>query len=236
MIHCSFVELDPTEIVGPKKNTDPAVNCQNALYQNRCLICNQIDPSLINHYRIVHPESDVFISRPTPQMAKRMREKSDCSFFKDGKINAFCVFCEKSESMTGMEWRKHLLLHTGELEFYCTDCRTQSAEKYQHGNCSIDDTISAFDLPVASDAAAAAAAAAGDSTAIDNNISIMLYMCTFCNFVQLHRAHIVRHLEHEHGLDASSDDRNIENVTFIPNLKPLTWTILSDYKYVTGKL
>lgn len=84
----------------------------------RCMVCNKVDPTLTNHYRIAHPDSNVFISRPSPPMVKRSLNNSGCAISKDGKINAFCFLCEKNENITEMGWREHLLLHTGELEFY----------------------------------------------------------------------------------------------------------------------
>lgn len=221
--NCAMVPVKP-EIAVPK-NTDRNVHCQNASYKTRCMICNQIDPALVSHYRIVHPNSDVFISRPTPAMIARMMEKSGCTIFKEGKITAFCFFCEKSETMSEMDWRNHLLAHTGELEFYCCECRTQWAEKVQHGTCSIESMVSVFD---------SALATAGQS---HTSRSMMLFICKWCNYVQMHKAHLIRHLEREHE-DTAVDtnfNRNIEKVAFIPDLTPISWRLSSSYKFVHEK-
>lgn len=183
------------------------------------MICNQIDPSLINHYRIAHSNSDVFISRPSPTMVKDLKDKGKCTIFKDGKINAFCYFCENNETMSEMEWRNHLMAHTGELEFYCRECHTQWAEKVQHGNCSIESMTSVFD----------GAAAAGTA---DCNSAMMLVMCKWCNYVQVHKAHIVRHLQNEHNNIDINFNRNIQKVTFIQDMKPITWNLEPHFKFV----
>lgn len=168
---------NPNEIVVPK-NSEQNVHCQNASYRTRCMICKHIDPSLINHYRIAHPDSDVFISRPSPRMVERMLSNSECSIFKDGKISGFCFFCEKTKTMTEMEWRSHLLSHTGELEFYCSECHSQWGGRIQHGTRLIDNTTSVFD----------------QIAKTDSNTTMMLFMCKRCNYVQVHKPHIIRHV------------------------------------------
>lgn len=204
------------------KNTNRNVHCQNASYKNRCLICNQIDPSLVSHYRIAHPNADVYIARPSPAVIKRLMDKSGCTIYKDGKITAFCFFCEKSETMSTLDWHNHLMAHTGELEYYCGDCHTQWAEKVPHANCSVDSMVSAFD----------SAAATGHS-----NNSMMLFMCKWCNYVQMHKAHIIRHLEREHEPTTidTNFNRNIEKVAFIPDLTPISWCMSSSHVFVHEK-
>lgn len=89
------------------------------------------------------------------------------------------------------------MAHTGELEFYCNECRTQWAEK---GNCLIKNTTSVF-----------------DNTGVIDNSSMMQFMCKWCNYVL--QAHIFRHLEREHTTIDTSSNQNIEKEIFKPDLK-----------------
>lgn len=120
-----------------------------------------------------------------------------------------------------------LLLHFEyhiELEFFCSECRTQWAEKVQHGSSSIDSKTSFFD----NFAAASTAAANTDS-------SITFFMCIWRNNVQLRKAHIIRQLQHEHTTINTKFNRNNEKVTDIPDWKPITWRLSFSYEFVPEK-
>lgn len=195
------------------KNTDPNVHCQNPLYKTKCVLCNTEDDCMVRHYTSVHPESDVFISRPSPAMVERIYLRNGCTMVKEGKINGFCYFCGKSSSISEVEWKQHLLSHTGELEFYCTECRTQLPDKIQHGICSMDKITCVFDDR------------RSDGT-------LKMYMCKWCNYTQVTKSRMIRHLEREHHTIASNFMKNVEKVVCIPDLRPLSWEIKSKYKFV----
>lgn len=55
-------------------------------------------------------------------------------------VNNVSDFSQKKQNvMIEIFFTKHLLLHTSEFEFYYIECCAQSAEKFQDGNCSIDN-------------------------------------------------------------------------------------------------
>lgn len=156
--------------------------------------------------------SAVFISRPSPQMVQRMLRQNEYSVHKDGKINAFCFLCEKTATMSHADWKQHMLLHTAEMPYYCTGCRQPQLIKESHGNCSIASVMDIF---------------------YDN--ALKAYICKWCNYIQVHKSKIVMHLKHEHEAIDSNFSRNIERVTLLPDLKPITWSISKDYAYVGEK-
>lgn len=115
--------------------------------------------------------------------------------------------------MSGEEWKHHTLWHTGELEFYCTECSSQLAEKKAHGDCSVDSIVNVCD---------------------DANGSgeLKVFLCRRCNYVQLSKPRMVRHLEHEHDAIDSNFNRNIERITVLPDLRALTWELNAGQKFV----
>ncbi|XP_031635187.1 uncharacterized protein LOC116348348 isoform X2 [Contarinia nasturtii] len=189
------------------KNMDPNVHCKNGPFT--CVLCDKTN-IMPMHYSMNHDNVDVFVSRPSPKMAQRVMRKAEMSTQKvDGSINAFCFFCEKSFVMTNIEWKDHILFHTGELGYHCQNCRIQLPKKMDHGDCTADSVVDIFD---------------GDSNAL------MLYMCKWCNYMQVHKSRIMRHLKYEHEKIDINFNRNIERVYVIPDLTPVTHTINSPYK------
>lgn len=100
-----------------KKNNDKNVHVKNNFYRSLCMLCETKGKQLVQHYVKAHPEWEVFISRPSPEMANRMRLQNDHFAISDNKISGFCFFCEDDKSMTKSNWTKHLLTHTGKYTF-----------------------------------------------------------------------------------------------------------------------
>lgn len=206
-------QLDPCQQVYFRKNCDPNIHSKSAPLN--CLLCdeNNIMPM---HYIVVHKNADVFVSRPSPMMAQRILRKLDyCWTVKnDGCIDALCIFCEQTFSMSNMEkWKEHILYHTGELGYYCNECRIQLPLKMAHGpsNCTEKSVVDIFDS--------------------DCN-TLMLYMCKWCNYMQMHKSRMMRHLKHEHDTIDTNFNRNIERVIVLPDLRPVEKTINTPYELV----
>lgn len=162
--------------------------------------------------------SNVLVSRLSLEMVPRMLHQTDCSIQKDGVINAFCFLCEKTlTAMTYGSWREHILKHTNEMPFYCTACRTLQPVRTAHGTCSIDTVSDIFEAHGARHA-------------------VKAYMCKWCNYVRVHKTGMTAHLmEHEQNDLDPNRNRNIQSVTLLPDLEPLTWTITGtsvDFKFV----
>lgn len=196
------------------RNTDSNIHCQNPIYQTKCVLCKQIDTSMVKHYTKNHPQSEVFISRLSPAMVERIKSRNNSSMlYKNGEITGFCYFCEKPLSMDKTEWKQHLLSHTGECDFSCTVCGLQMPNKMPHGNCSTDNIVSSF-----------------DNDSIDGVLK--MFICKWCAYIQISRTHMIRHLGDHSHID-SNFQKNIINVTFIPNLQPIAWEISSNYQFVS---
>lgn len=120
------------------KNTHHEMYPTNTLYKTWCLLCNsKKNLFLVAHYTTNHPEYEIPIARPSPDMAIRIRDESKLQFTKsNNKITGMCVFCETTKNIPKSEWAKHLLTHTGEKMFYCAQCDTCLKMKTHHADCS----------------------------------------------------------------------------------------------------
>lgn len=61
--------------LAPKLNTDPQMHAKNEFYRTLCVLCDQNDKFIAHHYMTQHPDDEVFISRPSPGMAARLRRR-----------------------------------------------------------------------------------------------------------------------------------------------------------------
>lgn len=179
------------------RNNNPNIYWHNTIHQFKCILCCETDNSIAAHYRIQHPDLDVYISRPSPVMVERIMQRMECSILKAGQISSFCYFCEENKLMTDEEWKHHLLWHTGELEFYCTECCLQLSTKTAHDNCSVDSIMNIC----------------GDQ---HSSAELKVFLCRWCNYVQFSKSRMMRHVEHEHDTIDANFNRNIERITILP--------------------
>lgn len=82
------------QLVPIPKNNDPNIYWHNSIHQFKCILCAKTDNSIATHYRLEHPDRDVYISRPTPGMIQRILQRSEPSISKAGLISSLCIFCE----------------------------------------------------------------------------------------------------------------------------------------------
>lgn len=63
-----------------------------------------------------HSESEVYVSRPSPTVAVKIRRRTEEFNFipSSSQISATCFFCEVPRRMSFGEWKQHFQYHTGE--------------------------------------------------------------------------------------------------------------------------
>lgn len=143
-------------------------------------------------------------------MAARLRAQSEQFEMDMGKIEGFCLFCEKTKKMPKHHWTAHLLQHTGELMFFCDGCNMKLEHKNGHKKCG-RHALNVF-IKNSTDA------------------SLIGYMCKDCNYVQIHLSAIEKHLTNEHGFE-SVHESQYEKLTLIPDMSPLQSPVSSKYKF-----
>lgn len=175
-------QVDPARI---PRNIDKSVFYSNYLYKSMCFLCGCTDKKLAVHYARKHPDTEVFIARVSPRVAARIRDQNFVQI--DGAIHGMCVFCEELKTFNRDDWMKHLLIHTGEQMYHCDDCQTPLAKKSRHGNCSRDNVHQIFE-------------------AESLNGDIVGFICNTCNYVQIQRNQMNKHLGEHSSFDDSFDD------------------------------
>lgn len=99
--------------------------------------------------------------------------------FCDNQIFLFKFFC----------WCRHLLTHTGEEMFHCTSCQAQMKTKSEHdAKVCKTSVVNVFES--------------------NEDGSLVGFMCNECNYIQVSRGRLIKHLENEHGYQHSSEPHN----------------------------
>lgn len=170
------------------KNNDKKMFYSNFLYRSMCLLCGCSNKNLANHYARKHPDTEVLIARLSPKMSIRIRNQQTDFIRIDNQIHGFCFFCEELKTMKIDDWKKHMLSHTGELPYWCTDCKLSMIRKINHGKCLKDKVQHIFET---------------NST----NDDLIGFICNTCNYLQVAEQRIIKHLETEHdSLNDSSSE------------------------------
>lgn len=177
-----------------QKNTNREMHASNSLYRTLCLLCNRKNENLVSHYKKFHLDVEIPIARPSFDMANRMRSQSDTDFIQDkDKIHGTCCFCETGKSMARSHWGRHLLAHTGEFLYHCSVCDAGFMKKGAHGKCPGKPVyICQMKGPLVG------------------------FICRDCNYLQIRREQLVKHLKNEHGYIQPEEDHHYEQIVLLP--------------------
>lgn len=184
---------------------------KNDLYRSLCMLCNRNERYLVAHYVKQHAKNEVLISRPSPQMANKIRSHCELFEMQNRKIKGMCFFCEEKRNMSKYNWAAHILSHTGERIYFCLTCEVSMKNKRDHKACN-NEPINIYD-------------------ANSSDGSLNAFMCMACNYLQISRERIVRHLIREHGHHEVEEMIHFENVVLIPDLTPLDSSIPMEYGF-----
>lgn len=192
------------------KNTNRNMYYANSLYRSLCNLCNKKEIRLVPHYLKQHPECEVLIARPSPAMANGIRAQSQPFVLHNRLISGRCCFCEEIKSTTKIGWMNHILTHTGESMHFCTGCDTSFKQKSSHAKCGTTNFKTIFELN-------------GSNDAING------FMCKECNYLQIDRDRLVKHLTSQHDYSSSEVDEYCEKITLIPDFSHIKTSVKDDY-------
>lgn len=180
-------------------NTNRDMHCKNPLYQTQCQLCNKSDRFLTQHYMKHHPDHEVLLARPSPSMAQRLRSKIDTIKVNTKKqLVAFCYFCEEVRNLARIGWAGHILSHTGEVRYACSGCNAEFASKKHHNYEACSKQPIDIYTKNASDG------------------SLVGFMCNECNYFQINRERVIRHLENEHGFIKTKENHHFGKHILVP--------------------
>ncbi|XP_058827439.1 uncharacterized protein LOC131687373 [Topomyia yanbarensis] len=164
----------------------------NSNYSSNCALCSFNGSAIVDHYVYEHKQYEVFVSRVSPKMADIIRtdpfltnglllnEGTD-----DVKIRFKCFFCLSTQELSRADWTAHLTSHTGEYRYRCTSCPVMSQTEELASNFFHEKTC------------------LKPSLVLYNNIEFQDnhmygFMCNVCNYIQIRRVNMERHLKREH--------------------------------------
>lgn len=187
-----------TSVVRSKRNIDKTLYLcsEKARY---CPLCRKRYTRMVHHFKTVHPDEEVYVSRISPRMVDFIspENENERTFIKYMKHNSelmqtVCIFCEDSKSFSAHYWIDHMRSHTGE-----------------YGNvCEICDKFSCFSRHCNA-----------PTTKIDNfnlrNEHMIAYRCNVCNYVQTNPDNMRTHLANHHDLNDEREE-NFQVFTLLP--------------------
>lgn len=204
------INVDDKNEQSVEKNTNRSMYYANTLYKSLCSLCNKKDLRLVSHHLKHHPNHEVPIARPSPIFADRLRAQSQPFDLYKNKISGVCFFCEEIKTSYKSQWSTHILTHTGESQHFCTGCDTYFKQKCAHSKCKPQQFVSIYELN-------------GSSGALEG------YMCKDCNYLQIGKSQLEKHLSSQHNYNLSEMDEHYEKVTLIPDLSHVKANIADDF-------
>lgn len=130
-----------------QKPTDYGVvkNINKALYftsseARQCQLCSKQYKRMVPHFRNTHSNYEVFVSRLSPRMAKRLGSQSQLPFTKYTRpsgmqhLRMMCPFCECDKDFFLPYWVNHIRTHTGEYTNRCIVCKKVISYNMQKRN------------------------------------------------------------------------------------------------------
>lgn len=193
------------------KNTNAEHHSKNTLYNSLCIYCGASERFLVRHYVKQHPEHEVPIARPSPEMVNKIRSQVEVFLIEGVKIKGMCYFCDETKEIRRPNWTQHYLTHTGEPAYACNICNQQFDRKvHKHANCS-GEVLNISEIN-------------------SSDGRIISFMCKDCNYMQFHLPSMTKHLEEQHGYALILDGHQYDKVVLVPDMSPVQTDIFGDYE------
>ncbi|XP_024944718.1 uncharacterized protein LOC107271692 isoform X4 [Cephus cinctus] len=169
----------------------------------KCLLCFFSGKNIVHHYKLNHSSAGALISRLIESEAKlaieeaqeRNFEENNVGFINRERCRFYCRFCHFSTdgaSNIAMEtFYEHCTTHTGEYRFRCVSCPYQAVAK---------SSMRTHYYKVCRKLSQTVAVAIIEDSIPDEN-SIYGYICLRCNFVQLKKSNIEKHMQDWHSAE-----------------------------------
>lgn len=130
----------------------------------------------------------------------------------DGIIGGDCVLCSKQLSQSWFEWSRHLLQHTNETKYYCTNCEEDVADLCEHERCPSEQIINIFGKHEV-------------GTALEG------FICKKCDHLKINDYRLLEHLQADHSTDGFFET-DVERVVLVSDVRPQHYTIPSGFAYI----
>lgn len=186
VIQSNNVSIEPS--MAPR-NTNKANVCSSS-NSEWCIICQRRVPRIVHHYVNEHPGCEVYCSRLSDEeveVLRRNKSTAKPSLYKNGQLQyeKECIFCSKVSRFMLPYWYQHFAMHTGEYAYRCDGCNIRKPTRSL--------MMAHIGQPCPK----------GGQICQDYNYenkSIEAKICMLCNYVQLNRANVTKHLRTQHKI------------------------------------
>lgn len=164
---------------------------------NKCLLCAKNTPYLSTHYTNNHDEYEVYSARMSSKKADQLRRNpAKSSTRADGKLNAYCYYCENNVNLNRNKWIDHLIRHTGEYTRNCKKCGCRVTSKSDRSKCTHPDPTY--------------------KSIVEFTDTLFVYMCNYCNYTQSQEENMQKHIRNMHEMHLNVQSQ-YQKITLIPN-------------------
>lgn len=189
------------------RNDDPNIHMGNPEYRYNCVICNKSGLSrLERHYIRSHPEYELMTSRLSPDFVLKTAAPPEPASVSDAfRMTAMCYFCEDRKDYDWNYWPRHILSHTGEFNYLCTNCNETELQKpCNKKNCKNKIVIRLFKYGFS-----------------DGYLSA--YICKKCHYVQVNEENLAKHVTQQHAIkqNVSTNYAKFHLLTFLPPIRQI---------------
>lgn len=178
-----------------EKQIEKNTNSSYTVKSNKCVLCDRSTQYLSSHYRNHHDTQEVYSARMSSKKASQLRRNPAKQAVRaDGKIQAYCYYCESDLQLIRNKWVDHLVRHTGEYTRHCKKCGCIVTSASDKSKCSHPDPIC--------------------KAIVDFTDTLYVYMCKYCNYTQSQEENLKKHIRHMHETDETNQ---YEKIILIPN-------------------
>lgn len=178
------------------ENTLPSTNnnCDVSQPQQKCGLCGYESVNgwkvLSKHYVRHHPDAEM----PTARLPKAIVpadleanpiESTATYRYNSILIKSTCLFCSCDYVMSSANWLQHFVAHTGEYEYKCNGCQCRIIADV-HKRCNSTQNIQVMYHEL-------------------KNNQLFAFTCNKCNYTQLSKENLKKHIDSEHQILVTDD-------------------------------
>lgn len=192
-------------------NNNPSMYLTHPDCPSKCVVCGEEPRYLSAHYAKVHGEN--YLSRLSDRMMQMAVERTNVAkLVFSGDYDIMCPFCEDNVSTKRSSLMKHIIAHTGEYEFQCKICKKPSLNP-SNSCCNKTNYKRNHHFKFEDNA-------------------LKGYACQICNYVQLSKDHLMKHMENNHPGQSANDCVSIELITFRRSSNSSSTSTVTSESYV----
>ncbi|XP_031636434.1 uncharacterized protein LOC116349232 isoform X2 [Contarinia nasturtii] len=181
-----------------------------------CPICGKYLKRMVHHFKTVHPQFEVYISRISPEMveAAKTAENRGVKHIKKSVqyIKALCLFCGEKRNFMPHYWIDHFRSHTGEYTNECYLCQ-KAVSFYTH--CGMPTIRNQNEVNL-------------------GQTSLYAHMCNKCNFIQIDEKNMRNHVIKQHG-KKDNIEQYYREISLMPSMKKLPFVLNPDEVQIVPK-